>query len=111
MEVRSRDQSVPWMKSKRQSARYKHVCHLWELVSACWLIRHLLSPFLCKWGEKETEQQEDRHLYFIGPDTWLAVKLMSQLSRGGRKGRRSKEKHRKEKKKLSEDYDERSVRG
>ncbi len=34
--------------------------------------------------EVENEQERDRHLYFIGLDAAMPVKLMSQLSRGGR---------------------------
>ncbi len=34
--------------------------------------------------EEENEGERDGHLYFIGPDTAMPVKLMSQLSRGGR---------------------------
>lgn len=49
VEVGSRDQSIPWMKSKRQSVRHKHECHPQELASAWWLIRVLLSLFLRKW--------------------------------------------------------------
>lgn len=36
--------------------------------------------------EEENEQEGDRHLYFIGPDAAMPVKLMLQLSRGGREG-------------------------
>lgn len=58
MEVRSRDQSIPWMKSKRQLAWYKHACHPRELLGACWLIGLLLSPFLCKWGRKRQSSRK-----------------------------------------------------
>lgn len=87
MEVRSRDQSIPWMKSKRQSTRYKRVSS--PGIGRC-LLAHRAPSFSLsvQMGAKQTEQHEDRHLYFIGPDTWMAVKPMSQLSRGGRKGRR-----------------------
>lgn len=46
--------------------------------------------------EEENEQEKDRHLYFIGPDAWMAVKLMLQLSRGGRKGRGRAKRYKKE---------------
>lgn len=39
--------------------------------------------------EGENEQQRDRHLYFIGLDTAMAVKLMSQRRlKRAKKGRR-----------------------
>lgn len=33
---------------------------------------------------RENEKERDRHLYFIGLDAVMPVKLMSQLSRGRR---------------------------
>ena len=49
--------------------------------------------------EEENEQGRDRHLYFIGLDAAMPVKLMSHLSRGRRaqmKSKRAKEKRGKE---------------
>lgn len=64
----SRAQSIPQMKSKRQSVRHKHACHPWELAGGWWLIRVLLSLFLCKWersGKKENETGERKREGFI----------------------------------------------
>lgn len=91
----SRAQSIPQMKSKRQSVRHKHACHPWELAGGWWLIRFLLSLFLCKWERsrkkenereraREGKRERGRHLYCIGLDAMMPVKLMSQLPREGR---------------------------
>lgn len=92
----SRAQSIPQMKSKRQSVRHKHACHPWELAGGWWLIRFLLSLFLCKWERsrkkrkwereraREEKRERGRHLYCIGLDAMMPVKLMSQLPREGR---------------------------
>lgn len=56
----SRAQSIPQMKSKRQSVRHKHACHPWELAGGWWLIRFLLSLFLCKWERSRKKRKWER---------------------------------------------------
>lgn len=77
----SRAQSIPQMKSKWQLVRHKHACHPWELAGRWWLIRLLLSNGR---GGKQDGNESNRHLYFIGLDAVMPLKLMLQLPRGKR---------------------------
>lgn len=88
----SRAQSLPQMKSKRQSARHKHVCHPQELAGTCRLIRVFLSLLLCKWDQDGGTERAwtDTHLYFIGRDVTVALDWYCSSRDEGR-GRRKRE--------------------
>lgn len=61
--------------------------------------------------EGENEQERDRHLYFIGLDAAMPVKLMSQLSRGGRVQMKSKKKEGEERGRCRKKWLEMSEKG